>query len=744
MSALPDEPLGLGVPTARSGGADRAPGVGHAQVTSDLGGADVATRRLRDGGDDFDSAVLAALEEGLIVQDSAGAIVMVNEAAAAILGVRPGDLVGRSHSDPSWVAITEDGELLPPEQHLPVVALRTGEAQTARVIGVRVRTGELRWLRIAAVPITDGGRPRGVVTTFTDVTATRAADLALRESEQHFRLAFDNAPIGMYMISLRPESAGQYLRANTAFERMVGYSTAELAGLALDEITVAEDQERDRGLFGQVLSGRADHLSFEKRYVARDGRIVIAWLTTQVARDAHGEPLYLISHAVDITERKAAEAELERLALTDTLTGLANRTLLGDRISHALARLDRDGGHVGLLLLDLDRFKLVNDSLGHQVGDDLLVEVARRLESVSRTDNTVARLGGDEFVVLVEGLGSADQVHAVAGRLLEALREPYRLPTGETLVATASIGVAVAADSARAPSDLFREADLALYRAKDFGRDGYALFDDDLRATTVARVGAERRLRRGLEEGLLRLRYQPIVSLSTGQVIGAEALVRLDDPELGLLTPADFIEVAEETGQIVDVDAVVLEEGVRQLAAWSPLSAHGFRRLAVNVTARSLEQPGFADRLASTLAAHGVDGSLLRVELTERSLLASNPQVRASLHAIAALGVGIGLDDFGTGYSALAYLQRFSLQFLKIDRSFVSRIGRGPREDAIVAAIVDLAHAHALTVIAEGVETVEQLDVLRLMGCDRAQGYYFGKPMPAEDLAAFVRSAPRW
>jgi EAL domain-containing protein (putative c-di-GMP-specific phosphodiesterase class I) len=318
------------------------------------------------------------------------------------------------------------------------------------------------------------------------------------------------------------------------------------------------------------------------------------------------------------------------------------------------------------------------------------------------------------------------------------------MPTGETLVTTASIGVAVATDSTRLPSDLFREADLALYRAKDFGRDGYALFDDDLRATAVARVGAEQRLRRALEDNLLRLRYQPIVSLSTGRVVGAEALVRLDDPELGLLTPVDFIEVAEETGQIVDVDAVVLEEGVRQLAEWSGLASYGFRRLAVNITARSLELPGFADRLGALLERHDVDGSLLRVELTERSLLASNPQVRASLQAVSALGVGIGLDDFGTGYSALAYLQRFSLNFLKIDRSFVSRLGGGPREDAIVAAIVDLAHAHAMSVIAEGVESAEQLAALRTMGCDRAQGYFFGKPMPADELVRLVRAGTRW
>jgi EAL domain-containing protein (putative c-di-GMP-specific phosphodiesterase class I) len=324
------------------------------------------------------------------------------------------------------------------------------------------------------------------------------------------------------------------------------------------------------------------------------------------------------------------------------------------------------------------------------------------------------------------------------------MREPYRLPSGDAIVATASIGVAVATEGSRQASDLFREADLALYRAKDSGRDGYALFDDDLRARTVARVDAEHRLRRALEEGLLRLRYQPIVSLATGQIIGAEALVRLDDPERGLLPPSEFIEVAEETGQIVELDAVVLEESIRQLAEWSSLAEYGFQRIAVNITARSLEQVGFAERLDGLLQRYAVDGDLLRIELTERSLLASNPQVRASLEQIAALGVGIGLDDFGTGYSALAYLQNFSLHFLKVDRSFVSRLGDGPREAAIVGAIVDLAHAHALTVIAEGVETEEQLTALSAMGCDRGQGFFFSRPVPATELEALVRSRPSW
>jgi len=614
------------------------------------------------------------------------------------------------------------------------------------VMRARHTDGDFRllWNQID-VKVAEDGQPHLLWGTAQDVTGREEFAEALAASEQHFRIAFDNAPIGMSMIGLVGDTRGHYLRANDAFCRMLGYEGHEIPSMSLAELTHADDVRRDTELFQRILGGETRSVAFEKRFRHRDGHTVFAWLTSAVAQDAQGNPLYLISHALDVTERRKEQAELERLALTDTLTGLANRTLLNDRLDQALARLHREPTCAALLLLDIDRFKLVNDSLGHQVGDALLVEVASRIEAVTRADATVARLGGDEFVVLAEGLRSPSESHAVAVRLLNVLRQPYTLSAGaDSIVATVSIGISVAESADRTPSDLYREADLALYRAKDAGRDQYALFDDALRARAVARLESESLLRRAVTEDLLVPLYQPIVDLEDGSIIGVEVLARIKDPDRGLVVPAHFIDVAEETGLIVEVDARMFELAVGQFARWSTTEGVSLRRMSANVSARSLEDPSFVDRLRRALAWYDVAGSSIRIELTERSLLTTNPAVRDSLRRITDLDIAVGLDDFGTGYSALAYLQRFHLHFLKIDRSFVSRLGQSSRDDAVVAAVIDLAHAHELLVIAEGVETTVQLDLLRSMGCDRAQGYLMGRPMAANLIEELVRSEPRW
>ncbi len=622
-------------------------------------------------------------------------------------------------------------------------AIATGQPQET-VYRVVQPDGNLRHVRAW----TDVRRNRtGVVThvwgTCMDVTEQAESSARLAASEEHFRVAFDNAPIGMSMISLAHEDQGQYLRTNAAFQQMLGRSHEELRGVPLVDLTHEDDRVRDAERFHQLVCGETSSLAFEKRYLHADGHVVHAWITSMVVHGADGERLYLVTHAIDISDRLREQAELERLALTDTLTGLANRTLLNDRLDQGLARLHRTGGAMAMLLLDVDRFKTVNDSLGHQVGDELLVQVASRIEAVSRADTTVARLGGDEFVVLVEALPSVDAVHAVAARVLQSMRRPFDLgASAEAQVATVSIGVSVATDATRTPGDLYREADLALYRAKDGGRDQYALFDDELRARADQRLAAERMLRRALADSLLVPVFQPIIDLKDGRIHAAEALVRIQDGDK-LILPAEFIDVAEETGLIVEVDARMFErvaaEGARLLDSGVLL-----RRLTTNVSARSLEDSAFVGRMQRALTWYGVPGSMIRVELTERSLLTASPTVRESLSRIQDLGIAIGLDDFGTGYSALAYLQQFPLQFLKIDRSFVSRLGTSERDDAVVEAVIDLAHAHDLVVVGEGVETQEQLDALRRMGCDRAQGYLMGKPMRASELDELLRSDIRW
>jgi diguanylate cyclase (GGDEF)-like protein/PAS domain S-box-containing protein len=549
----------------------------------------------------------------------------------------------------------------------------------------------------------------------------------------------------MSMISLMPESAGRYLRTNAAFAAMVGYSSQELAGMLMGELTHPEDVEADTRRFETLVRGEVSSVGFDKRFRAKDGSTVYAWLTSSIALGLDGGPRYLITHAMDLTERRREQAELERMALTDGLTGLANRALLTDRLDLALARLQRVPDACALLMLDVDRFKLINDSLGHQLGDALLIEVAARLEAVCRADSTVARLGGDEFVVLVEGLGGPDDVHATAIRLLQALRRPYRLDgRDEPVVTTTSIGIAVASTPDRTHQDLYREADLALYRAKDGGRDQYALFDDDLRAQLEARVRAEALLRRALAEDLVVPYFQPLVDLTTGRIRAVEALARVVDPTLGVVGPDDFVEAAEETGLIVELDARMFELAVRQFARWAQEPGLALRRMSTNVSARSLADPGFVDRIRKAMTWYGVSGDALRIEITERSLLTADPVVIDSLRRIAELGADVGLDDFGTGYSALGYLQQFDLRFLKIDRSFVARLGSARQDDAVVSAVIALAHAHDLVVVAEGVETREQLDALRAMGCDRAQGFLISRPVPADDVAALLRTSPVW
>ena len=613
------------------------------------------------------------------------------------------------------------------------------------IIRGRLPDGTQRYLWTQMDVATDAmGNVTKLWGTTQDVTEREEATRALAASERHFRVAFDNAPIGMSMMSLAPGSEGHYLQANAAFCAMVGYSADELVTLTMTDLTDVGDVEQDRARFAQLTSGETTTVAFDKKFRRKDGDTVFAWVTSSVATGPAGEPLYLISHAVDMTTRRQQQAELERLALTDTLTGLANRTLLTDRLDQALARLQRIDGSCALLLLDIDRFKLVNDSLGHQVGDALLVEVASRIETASRADSTIARLGGDEFVVLVEGLPGADGVHHIAARLLETLRRPYVIDgAADSLVVTVSIGISVATTADRSPGELFREADLALYRAKDSGRDQYALFDSALRSRVDARMEAENLLRRALATGHVTPFFQPVIDMTTGRIRSIEGLARIALPDGRIVPPADFVDVAEETGLIVELDARMFELGMHQFALWAAQPDLGLRSISTNVSARSLEDSTFVDRMRRAMVRNGVAGSAIRMEITERSLLAPSPVVVESLRRVAELGIKVGLDDFGTGYSALAYLQRFDLTFLKIDRSFVSQLGN-QRDDAVVAAVIDLAHALELVVVAEGVETVEQLAALRAMGCDRAQGFLMGRPLPADELVALVRSRPTW
>jgi diguanylate cyclase (GGDEF)-like protein len=443
----------------------------------------------------------------------------------------------------------------------------------------------------------------------------------------------------------------------------------------------------------------------------------------------------------EIEQRKAIEQRLIEQAHRDALTGLANRKLLLEHLRHALSRWRREphqkGSYFAVMMLDLDRFKSVNDTLGHLAGDQLLVEVAQRLEGCLRGGDTAARLGGDEFAVLLEGIDSARDATRAAERIQRALTPAYTLE-GRQVTVSASIGIAVADERYERADELLRDADAALYRSKDAGRARTRMFDKAMHEVMLAQLRDESELSVAVARNELRLHYQPIVSIATGDITGFEALVRWQHPTRGLVVPNRFIPLAEETGLIRPIGRWVIDHACAQLAAWQRPNL----RLGVNVSAKQLAEPGLAAHVAQALHTHSIDPGLVDIELTESTMMKGTVAEATELAELRTLGVTVSLDDFGTGYSCLATLQQLSVSALKIDRSFITPLGTDEARPAIVKAIVTLAHALDLRVIAEGVETESQLSALRTLSCEHAQGFYFSPPVPA-DAATYLLNRHR-
>jgi diguanylate cyclase (GGDEF)-like protein/PAS domain S-box-containing protein len=444
----------------------------------------------------------------------------------------------------------------------------------------------------------------------------------------------------------------------------------------------------------------------------------------------------------DAIQRRATEDEIRHQAVHDPLTGLPNRVLFVDRLGHALARLRRDSNAVAVLFLDLDHFKLVNDSLGHQAGDELLTSVAPRLRQILRPSDTVARFGGDEFGVLLEDIPTELEAADVAERINAAFARPFVIAGSEHFV-TASVGIAIADRGNEEPDALIRDADAAMYRAKERGRARYELFDEVMRARAVGRLRVENELRRGLERDELRLHYQPLVSLRDGSTLGFEALLRWEHPERGLVPPLDFIWVAEEAGLIDSIGRWVIENACAQAVRWQGIRPdHAPPEISVNLSARQVAQRDLPEFVAGVLRVTGLQPRSLSLEITESVLLEESDTLADTLRALRGLGVRLVLDDFGTGYSSLGYLKRLQLDALKIDRSFVDGLGSSQEDTAIVHAVVGMARALSLGVVAEGVETEAQLAELRRLRCDSAQGYLFSRPLPADEAGAVLAGKP--
>lgn len=622
------------------------------------------------------------------------------------------------------------------DEHTRLLSRSGGQSECEfRVIAA---DGHTVWLHDVAVgePGPDG-RIRVVRGIMMDVTERKRAEEALRESERRFRTAFNGAGTGMALVGID----GAFLRVNDELVRITGYSEEELLETSFIAVTHPDDQATGRSLIRRMLSGGQRTFLAEQRYIHKSGSAVWVLMSASLVTDDSDRPLYFITQIQDITERKRAEDLLEHQALHDPMTGLPNRTLLLDRLNHAMARCRRTGRLAAVLFMDLDRLKLVNDSMGHEAGDTLLTAVARRLESTLRPQDTAARHGGDEFVIVCEDLDSVEAAVVIAERVGDALAEPFALPEGEAFI-TASIGIAISRSDGDTPESLLRDADAAMYRAKEKGKARYELFDDLLRQRAADRLRMVNDLHRAQEKGEFELVYQPIVDLASNQFVAVETLLRWRQGR-SLVPPPEFLNLAEETGLIVPIGAWALRQSCEQLAEWNAQLPEGRPklRLNVNLSSRQLASPGLVETVKEALSAAGAEPGWLRFEVTEHALT-SGPHALDILSSLRDHGVGIFVDNFGTGYSSLSFLRQFPFDGVKIDGAFVARVDNNEADRAIVRAVVEMAKGLRVTTVAESVESESQARALTALGCDEAQGYYFYVPAEPAGLLPVIQRGP--
>ena len=556
---------------------------------------------------------------------------------------------------------------------------------------------------------------------------------ALNESEQQFRITFDHAA-GMGLTTTK----GEWVRVNKSLCKLLGYSEADLLKTTLHSLSHPEDAEWLKEQLTNLLRGSIASVQLEQRFIRQDAGI--AWVVLSAAKIADGDKksAKLILQMQDITDRKSVEERLLHEALHDGLTGLPNRALYMDHLRKAVARWKRrDRGAFAVLFLDLDGFKGINDTLGHLAGDQLLVEFTQRLIENVRPGDTFARMGGDEFSILLDDLNDLNDAIIAVKRLQRNLEAPFRL-SGREVFVTSSIGVALSTPEYVDPEEILRHADVAMYRAKKLGKGRYEVFDRTTSKRLERQSQIETDLSRAVERAELFLEYQPIVALETGRIAGFEALLRWQHPTLGMVAPPDFITVAEATGAIVPIGEWVLEESCRQTREWQkscPQNPPLY--ISVNLSVKQFTQPNLVEQVAIALHNAGLDPSGLKLEITESMLMSADSAIRM-LSQLHALGVGISIDDFGTGYSSLSYLHRLPIGNLKIDRSFVISMSANRESFEIVRTIITLAQSLNLTIVAEGIETNEQLQMLRDLNCQYGQGHFFSKALKVEWAASLL------
>jgi len=665
-------------------------------------------------------------------QDEHCTMEFASDGCKRVTGYEPSELMMNS-------VVSYDSLMHPEDREWVREAIRTA-LRERRAFDLEYRLlhadGSVRWVWDRGTGVYDTqGAVTAVEGLIHDVTSRKETEQGLREAERRYRGLFDNALEGIFRTTID----GRYQGANPALAKIYGFSSPEELMAELKDIgsQLYVDTER-RTEFMRIITARGSVSGFESQVYRRNGDIIWISENARAVYDEEGRLTGYEGSVEDVTERRLYQSRIEQQANYDALTGLANRSLLQDRLSQAILTAATFNTRLAVAFIDLDRFKYINDSLGHHVGDVLLRTMAERFRACVAERDTVARLGGDEFVLLLNSQESADQVRLVLERMLAQVSEPWTTEHGEFQV-TCSIGVALYPEDGTDAQTLLKHADSAMYRAKDSGRNNFQFFTPELNALMTERLEMETKLRRALERNQFCLHYQPRIDLATGRVVGAEALIRWNIPGEGLVLPGRFISLAEDTGLISPIGTWVLQEACAQNRAWQDAGLPP-TVVSVNVSARQFRTANFVRIVADTLAATGLAPGYLEIELTE-SVMHDAPQLVAMLGELKKLGVHIAIDDFGTGYSSLNSLKRFPVDRLKIDRSFVEHIATDSDDAAIVRTIIALGHNLGLKVLAEGVETIEQLGFLRRHGCEEVQGFYFNRPMSAEQFPEVLRGA---
>jgi len=663
------------------------------------------------------------LPSPIFIKDGDGRYIFCNRAFENFIGVTRSRIIGNTVYDiaPAELASTYE------KADLELIAQGGKQSYEADVRYADGTHHEVIFFK--SVFYNTEGKTDGISGVMLDITERKRLEEDLREGETLFRTLTDNALVGIDIIQ-----DNQFSYVNPAFAKVFGYSQSELIGASPSVLVHPDDRELVAEQMRRRTSGELPNMHYEFRGKHKNGDTrYIEVFSVKVS--LNGRPA-IMANLLDITERKQAEERIDRLAHFDQLTGLPNRNLLNDHFKYAISLAQRSGESLAVMFIDLDHFKDINDILGHSIGDQILIEVARRLKAVLRDEDSLSRQGGDEYVVILPR-SDADSAALVASKLIEAITQPCHIEQHE-LIVTPSIGIAIYPNDGSNMETLSKNADTAMYRAKQEGRNGFRFYSPEMQLQSARNLQLANALRHALAQNELALHYQPQVSIQDGRIVGAEALLRWQHPELGMISPVEFIPIAEDTGQIIQIGEWVLHTASKQLKDWLDSGLPPIT-MAVNLSAVQFRQNHFPETITRILDEVNLPHQYLELELTEAVAMDDPRAAIEVMNKLHERGIRMSIDDFGTGYSSLSYLKKFKVYKLKIDQSFVRDLTDDPEDKAIVTAIIHMAASLGMQTIAEGVETASQLSFLRLQGCNEVQGYYFSKPLTAEQFEEFAR-----